>query len=105
MTGPTNDTNGMVEAMKDAGAHDDCIVFIEEYPESNAAAHVSEFYEYDSMNSAGRTGGGFFNELWSGGATNAYGMASEENTRRLENLFGMETFLDEHNPHRAAPPR
>lgn len=107
MTDPTevDSTNDMLETMKDEGAHEDCIAFIKEFPESNAAAHVYDFYEFDSMSSASQTGGGFFNELWKGGATDAYGLASEENTRRLENLFSKEKFAEEHNPHRPAPPR
>lgn len=85
MTGDTQ-ADEMSNAMKDAGAHEDCIAFVKEYPESNATAHVRSCYEYDQMESAGRTGGGFFGELWNEGATAAEKMADKENTRRLKRL-------------------
>lgn len=94
-----------LETARNAGAHDDCIAFIEEYPESNAGTHIRSCYEYDDMESAAVTGGGFFKQLWNGGAKEAYGAADETNTLRLEHLFSEDAFTDLPNPYRPAPSR
>lgn len=95
----------VLESAREHGAHEDCLTFIRENPESEAASHLMSEHEYDHVNRAGRTGGYFFQQLWEQGAKAAYGTASENNVDRLEATFGVRMFRNVNNPHRPPTPR
>lgn len=77
---------GKLEAARSAGAHDEFITFVAEYPESGAAETLETGISLNALDNFEGLAGSFVGALWAHGAKKA-GNPDKENARRIRELF------------------
>lgn len=77
---------GKLEAARTAGAHDEFIAFVAEYPESGVADTLKTAISMDALSDFQSFGGSFEGALWGHGAKKA-GNPDVENGKRIRELF------------------
>ena len=78
---------GYLRAAKQAGAHDEYIAFVAEYPESKMAAGLETAISMNTLDDAQGFMSSFEYSLFSGGVENVSN-PDKTNTRLLRELFG-----------------
>lgn len=77
---------GHLEAARSAGAHDEFIAFVAEYPESGVAGTLETAISLDALDEFEGFGGSFEVALWKHGVKKA-GNPDKKNQERIEALF------------------
>lgn len=91
MVGVTDEevSEGMLAAARSAGAHDEFIAFVAEYPGSAVADTLRTAISMDALDEFAGFAGSFGANLWEHGAKNA-GNPDVENGKRVRALFPKE---------------
>lgn len=82
----TGIARGKLEAARAAGAHDEFIAFVAEFPDSDVAGTLDLAISLDALDEFGGVAGSFETSLWNHGAKKA-GNPDEGNARRIRELF------------------
>lgn len=77
---------GHLEAARTAGAHDEFIAFVAEYPDSGAADTLDTAISLDALDEFQGLAGSFVGALWEHGVKKA-GNPDTTNQQRIEELF------------------
>lgn len=77
---------GHLEAARSAGAHDEFIAFVAEYPESGVAETLRTAISMDALDNFRGFAGSFEGSLWEHGVSKA-GNPDKKNARRIRELF------------------
>lgn len=80
---------GMLEAARAAGAHDEFIAFVAEYPESAVAETLETAIALDALDEFQSVSGSFDGALWEHGVQKA-GNPDKKNAERIRQLFDRE---------------
>lgn len=78
--------HGMLEAARSAGAHDEFIAFVAEYPDSPVAETLETAISMDALDGFPAFAGSFAGSFWEYGAKGS-GNPDLENARRIRELF------------------
>jgi hypothetical protein len=81
--------DGQLEAARSAGAHDEFIAFVAEYPDSGVAETLVTAISLDALDEFQGFAGSFGGALWEHGAKKA-GNPDIENGKRIRELFDRE---------------
>ena len=80
---------GKLKAARSAGAHDEFIAFVAEYPDSGVAETLETAISMDALDQFQSFAGSFGGALWAHGAKKA-GNPDVENGKRIRELFSEE---------------
>lgn len=90
MTGSSDGVSqGMLEAARSAGAHDEFIAFVAEFPESGPAETLETAIALDALDEFQSVSGSFDGALWDHGVQKC-GNPDKENAKRIRELFDRE---------------
>lgn len=81
--------DGMLEAARSAGAHDEFIAFVAEYPDSSVAETLETAISMDALDNFPGFAGSFGGSLWEHGVKKS-GNPDLENGERIRELFDRE---------------
>lgn len=94
MTIERNLTDDELDILKEAGAEQDFITFVDVFPQSTAGQNVLHWFEAEDIpneelrKQQWTTGGAFFDYLWSGDLEMAFRNADKTNEQHMRTLFG-----------------
>lgn len=82
----TDRKQGVLDAARSAGAHDEFIAFVAEFPDSDAAETLETAISMNALDEFEGFAGSFVGALWTHGAKQA-GNPDKQNAERIRSLF------------------